>query len=59
MTTSNVNLRSQPSADAVVLDVVPSGSSVSVTGSQANGFVNVRINGEAGWIDATYLQPSA
>lgn len=59
MTTSNVNLRSQPSADAIVLDVVPSGSPVTVTGSQANGYVNVRINGRAGWIDANFLQPSA
>ncbi len=59
MTTSNVNLRSQPSADAVVIDVVPSGNPVSVTGSQANGYANVRINGVAGWIDAKYLQPSA
>lgn len=59
MTTSNVNLRSQPNADAVVLDVVPSGSPVSITGSQANGFVNVRINGEAGWIDENFLQMGA
>lgn len=59
LTTSNVNLRSQPSADAIVIDVVPSGNPVTVTGSQANGFINVRINGEAGWIDAKYLQPSA
>lgn len=59
VTTSNVNLRSQPSADAIVIEVVPSGNPVAVTGSQANGYVNVRINGEAGWIDANYLQPSA
>jgi len=59
MTISNVNLRSQPSPDAIVLDVVPSGSPVSITGSQANGFVNVRIDGQAGWIDAQFLQPGA
>ena len=56
LTTSNVNLRSQPNASAMVLDVVPAGSEVALTGSRANGYVNVRINGQAGWIDEAYLQ---
>jgi uncharacterized protein YraI len=56
MATANVNLRAQPSADAMVLSVVPAGSTVSLTGSQANGYLNVRVAGQAGWIDANYLQ---
>ena len=51
----NVNLRSQPSAEATVLSIVPAGSPVSLTGSQANGYLNVRVAGQAGWIDADYL----
>jgi uncharacterized protein YkwD/uncharacterized protein YraI len=54
--TANVNLRAQPSPDAVVLSVVPSGSIVSLTGSRANGYLNVRVAGQAGWIDEAYLQ---
>ena len=51
----NVNLRSQPSPEATVLSIVPAGSPVSLTGSQANGYLNVRVAGQAGWIDANYL----
>ncbi len=54
--TTNVNLRSQPSANAPVLTIVPAGSPVALTGSQANGYLNVRFNGQAGWIDDQYLQ---
>jgi uncharacterized protein YkwD/uncharacterized protein YraI len=54
--TNNVNLRAQPSATAPILSVVPAGSPVTLTGSQANGYLNVRIAGEAGWIDSRYLQ---
>ena len=56
VTTSNVNLRAQPNADAMVLTVVPAGSPVTLTGSRANGYVNVRVDGQAGWIDANHLQ---
>jgi uncharacterized protein YkwD/uncharacterized protein YraI len=56
LTTTNVNLRSQPNASAMVLNVVPAGSEVSLTGSRANGYVNVRVGGQAGWIDEAYLQ---
>jgi uncharacterized protein YkwD/uncharacterized protein YraI len=56
LTTNNVNLRAQPSATAPVLSIVPAGSPVTLTGSQANGYVNVRAAGQAGWIDLRYLQ---
>lgn len=55
-TTTDVNLRSQPNATAMVLSVIPVGSPVTLTGSQANGYVNVRVGGQAGWIDSAYLQ---
>ena len=54
--TNNVNLRAQPSATAPILSIVPAGSPVTLTGSQANGYLNVRIAGQAGWIDSRYLQ---
>jgi uncharacterized protein YkwD/uncharacterized protein YraI len=54
--TNNVNLRTQPSATAPILSVVPAGSPVTLTGSQANGYLNVRTAGQAGWIDSRYLQ---
>ena len=54
--TNNVYLRAQPSATAPILSVVPAGSPVTLTGSQANGYLNVRIAGQAGWIDSRYLQ---
>ncbi|HEX5992072.1 MAG TPA: SH3 domain-containing protein [Thermomicrobiales bacterium] len=54
--TNNVNLRAQPSSTAPILSVVPAGSAVTLTGSQANGYLNVRIAGQAGWIDSRYLQ---
>jgi uncharacterized protein YkwD/uncharacterized protein YraI len=54
--TNNVNLRAQPSATAPILSVVPAGSPVTLTGSQANGYLNVRTAGQAGWIDSRYLQ---
>jgi D-alanyl-D-alanine carboxypeptidase len=56
MATNNVNLRAQPSATAPILSVVPAGSPMTLTGSQANGYVNVRIAGQAGWIDSRYVQ---
>lgn len=55
-TISDVNLRDQPSANAMVLRVIPAGSAVTLTGSRANGYANVRINGQAGWIDENFLQ---
>jgi hypothetical protein len=36
--------------------VVAAGSPVTLTGSKANGYVNVRAAGQAGWIDVRYLQ---
>jgi uncharacterized protein YkwD/uncharacterized protein YraI len=56
VTTAPVNLRSQPTTDSMVLSIVPAGSQVSLTGSRANGFVNVRVDGQAGWVDEAYLQ---
>ena len=55
LTTSDVNLRSQPTANAMVISIVPAGSEVSLTGSRANGYANVRFGGQAGWIDEAYL----
>jgi uncharacterized protein YkwD/uncharacterized protein YraI len=56
LTISDVNLRAQPNADAMVIQIIPAGSSVSLTGSRANGYANVRVDGQAGWIDENFLQ---
>lgn len=54
-TTSALNLRTGPSTSDSVLLVIPSGSTVSLTGEAANGFLGVIYNGTAGWASAAFL----
>ena len=53
--TTDLNLRTGPSAAADVLFLIPSGSTVMRTGSAQNGFVAVTYQGMAGWVAADYL----
>lgn len=55
VTTDNVNLRTGPSTNRKVLQVIPSGSSVTLTGDTKYGFAAVRYGGENGWVSAAYL----
>lgn len=55
LTTDDVNLRAGPSAADDVLDVIPAGSQVSLTGDDANGYVAVSYQGEDGWVYQAYL----
>ena len=52
---SLLNLRSGPSYDAEILDVMPAGAAVTLTGGSENGFVSVAYNGQDGWALADLL----
>ena len=54
-TTSDVNLRSGPNADADVLRVLLPGTTVSVDGAAVDGFVPVTVDGASGWVAAEFL----
>jgi uncharacterized protein YraI len=50
-----VNLRSGPSTKDDILDVMPVGADVSLSGESKNGYVSVNYGGEDGWAAAAYL----
>ena len=54
-TTTSLNLRAGPSTSDSVLAVMPSGASVTLTGSASNGFVSVNYQGTDGWAYESYL----
>jgi len=58
-TTSDVNLRSGPSGDAGVLNVLPPGTPVEVTGAASGGYTPVVAGGTAGWVATEYVGGSA
>lgn len=55
VTTSALNLRSDASLSGAVLTVIPSGTTVSVTGDGQNGFLPVSYDGLQGWASADFL----
>ncbi len=54
-TTANLNLRQGPGTTFAVAQVVPSGSSVEVTGTAQFGYVPVTYGQASGWVLETYL----
>ena len=54
-TTTDLNLRAGPSTDAEVLAVMPTGSTVTLTGEQEGDFVGVTFEGQEGWASTTGL----
>ncbi len=54
-TTTSLNLRAGAGTGYSVLRVMPAGSTVTLTGQQANGFVSVTYQGTAGWAASQYL----
>ncbi len=54
-TTTESNLRAWPGMDAEVLQVLPPGAPLTVTGAAENGFIPVAGNGINGWIDADLI----
>ena len=60
---ADVNLRSAPSADAVVLTTVPLGATVELTGAAMGDYVEIGFGGRTGWaiaslLDAGGVQPA-
>ena len=54
-TTAPLNLRSGPGTDNPVVKVMPSGATVTISGSAQSGFLPVAYNGSNGWASADYL----
>ncbi|MCA9862119.1 MAG: hypothetical protein KC432_03835 [Thermomicrobiales bacterium] len=57
-TVTDANLRTWPSADAAIMQVLPPGTLLSVDGAAQNGFVPVSGGGASGWIAVELLQPA-
>lgn len=55
-TTDDLNLRDGPSLGASVLDVMPSGAGVGLTGESSGDFVGVSYGGQRGWAAPAYLR---
>jgi uncharacterized protein YraI len=53
--TERVNLRAGPSTADDVIDQMPAGNLVVLTGQEQNGFLSVSYHGEDGWAFADYL----
>lgn len=51
---SEVNIRTQPSTDSGVIDILPLGNAISVIGETDNWFV-VSVNGATGYVSKAYL----
>lgn len=58
-TTSDVNLRAEPDANAAVLATLAPGTALEVTGAAVAGYFPVWANGTNGWVAAEYVQPGA
>lgn len=58
-TTTDLNLRSEPSTSSKVLDVLPAGSQVTAQASApTNGFYQISYQGKLGWSSGKYLEPA-
>lgn len=55
-TTDYVNLRAGPSLDDSIKLVVPSGSTVLLTGDEENDFLSVDYKGTKGWLHSDYVR---
>ncbi|MGH2558627.1 MAG: SH3 domain-containing protein [Thermomicrobiales bacterium] len=51
----DLNLRAGPGTGEDVLDVMPAGAEVILTGESSRGFVSVSYDGQEGWAAAAYL----
>jgi uncharacterized protein YraI len=54
-TTDDLNLRAEPALNAEILDVIPAGALVDVTGDAVGGFYPVTYGGQSGWAYSAYL----
>src|SRR5215207_1739827 len=58
VTSSALNLRSQPSLSGSVLLVIPAGAQVGYQDEDQNGFTKVAYSGIIGWAKSEYLSPA-
>lgn len=58
VTSSALNLRSQPSMSASILLVIPEGALVGYLEDEQDGFTNVSYDGSIGWAKSEYLSPA-
>lgn len=56
--TSSLNLRSGPGTNYDVIDVMPAGATVTLTGQSQNDYLSVSYQGTNGWAAAAYLDTS-
>jgi uncharacterized protein YraI len=54
-TIDDLNLRAEPALNAAILDVMPAGAAVEVTGDAVAGFYPVAYGGQSGWAYGAYL----
>ncbi len=61
VTTTALNLRSQPSKTSMVITVMPTGAAVTVVDQQDanNGYYRVQYQGTKGWAAGAYLEPGS
>lgn len=52
---TNLNLRGAPSRGGEVLDVIPAGTTVRLTGEEQDGYLGASFGGKDGWVDAAYI----
>ena len=55
VTSDAVNLRTGPSLDTEILQIVPWGAAVETTGAAQNGYYPARYGGQSGWLSGDYL----
>ena len=55
-TTANVNFRTEPSANAPIIQVIPKGAKVLLLYSTSGSYTNVAYNGKQGWIHRDYWE---
>jgi zinc D-Ala-D-Ala carboxypeptidase len=54
----DLNLRAGPSTSDDILDVMPAGTTVTISGGEQGGFLPVSVEGQSGWSYALYLSAS-
>ncbi len=57
--TTTLKVRREASEDAEVLDLVAEGDKLNASGKAKDGWVKVRVNGEAGYVSAEYVELSS
>jgi hypothetical protein len=58
VTTADVNLRAQPAADSEIISVVPTGTTLTVTGTAVGDWVPVEVpdTGETGYVSSQFVE---